>query len=61
MTLSSEYRYLLCWHIDLPSQERFFMDNSVIDIYVPVEGEIGFANIVKKASVFTSISSFIQI
>jgi radical SAM superfamily enzyme YgiQ (UPF0313 family) len=33
----------------LPSQERFFSDNSVIDIYVPVEGEIGFANIVKKA------------
>ena len=35
--------------LDLPSQERFFSDNSVIDIYVPVEGEIGFANIVKKA------------
>ena len=35
--------------LDLPSQERFFNDNSVIDIYVPVEGEIGFANIVKKA------------
>jgi len=35
--------------LDLPSQERFFRDNTVIDIYVPVEGEIGFANIVKKA------------
>ena len=34
--------------LDLPSQERFFRENSVIDIYVPVEGEIGFANIVKK-------------
>ena len=35
--------------LDLPSQERFFRDNTVIDIYVPVEGEIGFTNIVKKA------------
>ena len=35
--------------LDLPSQERFFRENSVIDIYVPVEGEIGFANIVKKS------------
>ena len=35
--------------LDLPSQEVFFSNNSVIDIYVPVEGEIGFANVIKKA------------
>ena len=35
--------------LDLPSQEIFFSNNSVIDIYVPVEGEIGFANVIKKA------------
>ena len=44
--------------LDLPSQERFFMDNSVIDIYVPVEGEIGFANIVKKALAIKSKDEF---
>ena len=35
--------------LDLPSQERFFKENSIIDIYVPVEGEIGFSNVIKKA------------
>jgi len=35
--------------LDLPSQKNFFKENSIIDIYVPVEGEIGFANIIKKA------------
>ena len=35
--------------LDLPSQEIFFSNNSVIDIYVPIEGEIGFANVIKKA------------
>jgi len=35
--------------LDLPSQEKFFRENSIIDIYVPVEGEIGFGNIVKKS------------
>jgi len=44
--------------LDLPSQERFFSDNSVIDIYVPVEGEIGFANVVKKALEVNSKDEF---
>ena len=35
--------------LDLPSQERFFRDNSIIDFYIPVEGEAGFVNVVKKA------------
>ena len=34
--------------IDLPSQEKFFTKHSEVDFYVPVEGEIGFANIVEK-------------
>ena len=44
--------------LDLPSQERFFSDNSVIDIYVPVEGEIGFTNVVKKALEVNSKDEF---
>ena len=35
--------------VDLPSQERFFRENPVVDIYVPTEGEVGFTNIVKKS------------
>jgi len=34
--------------IDLPSQKKFMSDNVDADIYVPIEGEIGFANIVEK-------------
>jgi radical SAM superfamily enzyme YgiQ (UPF0313 family) len=34
--------------IDVPSQKKFMSDNSDVDIYVPIEGEIGFANIVEK-------------
>ena len=44
--------------LDLPSQERFFRDNSIIDFYVPVEGEIGFANIVKKSLEIKSKDEF---
>ena len=35
--------------VDLPSQERFFRENPDVDIYVSVEGEIGFTNVVEKA------------
>tara|TARA_B100001540_G_scaffold316365_1_gene346001 strand:- start:120 stop:2171 length:2052 start_codon:yes stop_codon:yes gene_type:complete len=35
--------------LDIKSQEKFFERNSIIDIYVPVEGEIGFSNIIEKA------------
>ena len=35
--------------VDLPSQERFFRENPNVDIYVSVEGEIGFTNVVEKA------------
>ena len=34
---------------DLPSQQNFMDDNSEVDIYVPVDGETGFSNIVAKA------------
>lgn len=35
--------------IDFPSQQKFLMEYSVVDVYVPLEGEIGFANIVDVA------------
>ena len=34
---------------DYPSQQTFFKNFPEIDIYVPIEGEIGFSNIVEKA------------
>ena len=35
--------------IDFPSQEKFMKEFPKIDIYVPVDGEIGFSNIVEHA------------
>tara|TARA_B110000438_G_scaffold273678_1_gene293257 strand:+ start:1928 stop:3964 length:2037 start_codon:yes stop_codon:yes gene_type:complete len=35
--------------IDFPSQQKFMNEFSVVDIYVPLEGEIGFSNIIKFA------------
>lgn len=35
--------------LDLPSQELFFQNHPMVDVYVPVEGEIGFSNLVEKA------------
>ena len=35
--------------IDSPSQQKFMNKFSKIDVYVPVDGETGFANIVEKA------------
>ncbi len=35
--------------IDLPSQQKFMNKFSKIDVYVPVDGEVGFSNIVEKA------------
>jgi len=35
--------------LDLPSQEEFLRNYPEIDVYVPVEGETGFSNIVKIA------------
>ena len=34
--------------LDFPSQKKFMDDHPEFDIYVPVRGEIGFANIVQK-------------
>ena len=33
---------------DFPSQIKFLKEHSLVDVYVPVEGEIGFSNIIKK-------------
>ena len=35
--------------IDSPSQKQFFKKFEYFDIYVPIDGEIGFSNIVEKA------------
>ena len=35
--------------VDLPSQEKFFREHPNVDVYVSVEGEIGFTNVVEKA------------
>ena len=35
--------------IDFPSQQKFMKEFTPVDIYVPLEGEIGFSNIVEKA------------
>jgi len=35
--------------LDFPSQKSFLDRNPDLDIYVPIEGEVGFANVVKKS------------
>tara|TARA_Y100000310_G_C20702067_1_gene830862 strand:- start:853 stop:2886 length:2034 start_codon:yes stop_codon:yes gene_type:complete len=35
--------------IDFPSQQKFMMKYHVVDVYVPLEGELGFSNIVAIA------------
>jgi len=35
--------------MDMDSQQKFLNHNKEVDIYVPIEGEVGFSNIVKKA------------
>jgi len=34
--------------MDLPSQKKFLNEFSEIDVYVPLEGEIGFSNVIEK-------------
>ena len=35
--------------IDMPSQKKFFENFKDVDIYIPIDGEIGFSNLVEKA------------
>ena len=35
--------------IDLPSQRKFMKKYSKIDVYVPVDGEVGFSNVVERS------------
>jgi len=35
--------------IDLPSQEKFMQKCPEVDIYVPIDGEVGFSNIIERA------------
>ena len=34
--------------LDMPSQKKFMITNKEVDIYIPLEGEVGFSNIVEK-------------
>ena len=34
---------------DMPSQQKFMDENTEVDIYVQIDGETGFSNIVEKA------------
>ena len=35
--------------IDMPSQKKFFENFKDVDVYIPIDGEIGFSNLVEKA------------
>jgi len=37
---------------DAPSQQKFFDEYQEVDVYVPIDGEMGFANIVKQMIVY---------
>ena len=34
--------------LDFPSQEKFMKKHPEVDIYVPIEGEVGFSNIIQR-------------
>lgn len=34
--------------IDIPSQEKFMKEHTEIDVYVPIDGEVGFSNIIEQ-------------
>jgi radical SAM superfamily enzyme YgiQ (UPF0313 family) len=46
--------------VDIKSQENFMSKNNEIDIYVPIEGEIGFSNIIEKSLASFSKNEFRQ-
>ena len=46
--------------IDFPSQKKFMERYKEVDIYVPVDGEIGFSNVVKKVLESNSIDEVKQ-
>ena len=35
--------------LDFPSQKKFMKEHPEVDIYIPTEGEVGFANVVERA------------
>jgi len=42
--------------LDFPSQKSFLDRASDVDIYIPIEGEVGFSNVVKKSLLVNTIS-----
>ena len=46
--------------IDFPTQKKFMNEFSIVDIYVPLEGELGFSNIVEIALTLKEKNNIIQ-
>ena len=46
--------------LDFPSQKKFMEEHPEVDIYVPTEGEVGFANVVKRALQANSVEEIKQ-
>ena len=34
--------------LDFPSQEKFMKKHPEVDVYVPIEGEVGFSNTIQR-------------
>ena len=43
--------------IDFQSQEKFMQEHPELDFYVPIDGEVGFSNIVEKALTATTLET----
>jgi radical SAM superfamily enzyme YgiQ (UPF0313 family) len=43
---------------DLSSQEKFMFEHPLIDVYIPIEGEIGFSNVLERIFTSNSKSNF---
>ena len=44
--------------LDFPSQQKFMKKYSEVDIYVPIEGEVGFSNIIQRVLECNSVTEF---
>ena len=40
--------------LDFPSQKKFLIKHDIVDFYVPIEGEVGFSNVLEKVLNFNS-------
>jgi radical SAM superfamily enzyme YgiQ (UPF0313 family) len=44
--------------VDLPSQEKFMKKHKEIDVYIPIDGETGFSNLIEKILQADSLKEF---